>query len=168
MFSFHDKSLDSWKAILESISSAGFDLKKCYPVQAETRTGAHTSNKNSIGIDMMLVCQKNNNVDFERSDIQECDIDTAINYAKDFLITTLDRFKKVEADLTIPDLQNIAIASFFTSIKGYCFYNKNFKNKLLKALQNLLDNIDIIANNYNIADKRTGWWSELYRDKWNV
>ena len=58
VFSFHDKSLDSWLAVLESIYSAGFYLKKCYPVQAETRTGAHTSNKNSIGIDLMLVCQK--------------------------------------------------------------------------------------------------------------
>ena len=167
VFSFHDKSLDSWKAILDSISAAGFNLVKCYPVQAETRTGAHTSNKNSIGLDIMLVCQKSNEK-FDRSDVQECDINTAINYTKDFLVNSLDRFQKVEAELTIPDLQNIAIASFFTSIKGYCFYNENAKNKLLNSLQNLLDNIDDIASNYVITNKRTGWWSELYRNKWNV
>ena len=58
VFSFHDKSIDSWLAVLDSISSAGFSIYKVYPVQSETRTGAHTSGKNSIGIDIMLVCQK--------------------------------------------------------------------------------------------------------------
>ena len=62
----------------------------------------------------------------------------------------------------------VFVAAALVAVGGTFIYNKNFKNKLLKALQNLLDNIDIIANNYNIADKRTGWWSELYRDKWNV
>lgn len=168
VFSFHDKSLDSWKAILESISAAGFNLIKCYPVQAETRTGAHTSNKNSIGIDLMLVCQKSNINDNSDINITNSDIESAINKTREFLLNVLDKFQKVEAELTIPDLQNIAIASYFSSLKGYCCYSNNARNQLLNELQKLLDNIGEIAGDYEIAQKRTGWWSELYRNKWNV
>lgn len=60
VFSFHDNSFDSWLAVLNSIYTSGFALVKCFPVQSEARTGAHTSNKNSICIDIILISKKRN------------------------------------------------------------------------------------------------------------
>lgn len=45
-------------SILNSVDEAGFVLTKSYPLHSETRTGAHTSNKNSIALDIMLICKK--------------------------------------------------------------------------------------------------------------
>ena len=61
IFSFHDKSIESWMSILNSVDEAGFVLVKSYPLHSETRTGAHTSNKNSIALDIMLICKKKKN-----------------------------------------------------------------------------------------------------------
>ncbi len=168
VFSFHDKSLDSWLAVLESIYSAGFYLKKCYPVQAETRTGAHTSNKNSIGIDLMLVCQKVTIQQAQMTMITAEIIDDAITVTRNFLIETLDKFQQVEAELTIPDIQNIAIAEFFAALKNYYLYDMSSKMIILDRLRDFLDNIESVAGDFEITKKRNGWWSELYRQKWDV
>ena len=168
VFSFHDKSLDSWLAVLESIYSAGFYLKKCYPVQAETRTGAHTSNKNSIGIDLMLVCQKVMMNQSQLTMITDERIDEAIMETRNFLIYTLEKFQKVEAEFTIPDIQNIAIAEFFVALKDYYSYDMNSKQVIVGRLRDFLDNIEDVAGDFEITKKRNGWWSELYRQKWNI
>ena len=168
VFSFHDKSLDSWLAVLESIYSAGFYLKKCYPVQAETRTGAHTSNKNSIGIDLMLVCQKVMMNQSQLTMITDERIDEAIMETRNFLIYTLEKFQKVEAEFTIPDIQNIVIAEFFVALKDYYSYDMNSKQVIVGRLRDFLDNIEDVAGDFEITKKRNGWWSELYRQKWNI
>lgn len=168
VFSFHDKSLDSWLAVLESIYSAGFYLKKCYPVQAETRTGAHTSNKNSIGIDLMLVCQKVSVMPSQMTMITDEVIEDAIAITRQFLVETLEKFQKVEAEFTVPDIQNIAIAEFFAALKNYYLYDMTSKQIILSKLQGFLDNIEDVAGDFEITKKRNGWWSELYRQKWEI
>lgn len=168
VFSFHDKSLDSWLAVLESIYSAGFYLKKCYPVQAETRTGAHTSNKNSIGIDLMLVCQKVSVMPSQMTMITDEVIEDAIAITRQFLVETLEKFQKVEAEFTVPDIQNIAIAEFFAALKNYYLYDMTSKQIILSKLQVFLDNIEDVAGDFEITKKRNGWWSELYRQKWEI
>lgn len=168
VFSFHDKSLDSWLAVLESIYSAGFYLKKCYPVQAETRTGAHTSNRNSIGIDLMLVCQKVSVTPSQMTMITDEIIEDAIATTRGFLIETLEKFQKVEAEFTLPDIQNIAIAKFFATLKNYYLYDMTSKQIVLSRLQVFLDNIEDVAGDFEITKKRNGWWSELYRQKWDI
>ena len=168
VFSFHDKCLDSWLAILESIYSAGFVLSKCYPVQSETRTGAHTSGKNSIGIDIMLVCKKKGEQSEQLCMITDNLLSETKEITKLFLIEILDRFQKVEAELTALDIQNIAIAVFFTKLNYFYAYDENSKKLILKELQSLLCNIEVIAGNFEIVKKRNGWWSELYRQKWDI
>lgn len=168
VFSFHDKSLDSWLAVLESIYSAGFYLKKCYPVQAETRTGAHTSNKNSIGIDLMLVCQKVTQAQTQMTMITDEVIENTIAETRSFIVKTLEKFQKVEAEFTIPDIQNIAIAEFFAASKNYYLYDMSSKQIILNKLCDFLENIEDVSGNFEITKKRTGWWSELYRQKWEI
>ena len=168
VFSFHDKNLDSWIAVLDSIFSSGFYLKKCYPVQAETRTGAHTSNKNSIGIDIMLICQK---ISVKLSQITKITnevIKNAVSETRSFVIDTLEKFQKVEAEVTIPDIQNIVIAEFFVTLKDYYRYDSSSKKIILDNLKNLLNNTKEIAGEFEITKKRNGWWSELYRQKWEI
>ena len=164
VFSFHDKSLDSWLAVLESIHDAGFLLSDCYPVQAETRTGAHTSNKNSIGIDLMLICQKQQ-VTYEQMNLfMGGDVDTALDNTRQYILIVLDKFQKVEAELTVPDIQNIAIAKFFSEIRNYYRYDAESKKVVIIKLQHFLEKIEDLSGDFEITKKRNGWWSELYKD----
>lgn len=168
VFSFHDKNLDSWLAILNSIFSSGFNLKKCYPVQAESRTGAHTSNKNSIGIDIMLICQKVSVVSSPISVITDKVIEKVISETRRSIIDILKKLQKVEAELTILDIKNIAIAEFFVVLKDYYQYNSSSRKLILDNLKNFLNNIENIVVEFEITKKRNGWWSELYRQKWDI
>lgn len=168
VFSFHDKSLDSWLAVLESVFTSGFSLQKCYPVQSETRTGAHTSNKNSIGIDLMLVCQKVTLTPTQMTMITEQIINEALDETRKYLVQELDKFQKVEAEFTILDIQNIAIAEFFVAIKNYHLYDITSKHIIIEKLQRFLNNIEEVSGNFEITKKRNGWWSELYRQKWDI
>lgn len=168
VFSFHDKSLDSWLAVLESIHDAGFLLSDCYPVQAETRTGAHTSNKNSIGIDLMLICQKQQ-IAYEQMNLfMGGDVDRALENTRQYILTVLDKLQKVEAELTVPDIQNIAIAKFFSEIRNYYRYDAESKKVVITKLQHFLEKIEDLSGDFEITKKRNGWWSELYKEKWNI
>ena len=168
VFSFHDKSLESWLSVLESINNAGFVLIKCYPVQSETRTGAHTSGKNSIGIDIMLVCQKNETKAEQLTFVSFETLENALSNTRTEIITILERFQKVSAELTLPDIQNIAIALFFTELPSYHTFDEASKKISIDKLKNLLNNIENIAGDFEITKKRNGWWSELYRQKWEL
>ena len=168
VFSFHDKSLKSWLAVLQSIYAAGFCLKKCYPVQAETRTGAHTSNKNSIGIDIMLICQKKSNEFIQMTNVTNEEIEKALQETRIFLVKNLEKFQNVEAEFTVPDIQNMSIAEFFVNFKNYYLYDTSSKEIILSKLQNFLENVEVIASDFKITKKRVGWWSELYRGKWGI
>lgn len=168
VFSFHDKSLESWLAVLESIHDAGFCLQKVYPVQAETRTGAHTSNKNSIGIDLMLISQKVTVMPEQMTLVTMEVIEQALYETRKYVIEVLERLHKVEAEVTGPDIQNIAIAEFFAVLRDYHLYDQNSRAIILEHLRHFLDNIEEIAGDYEITRKRNGWWSELYRKKWDI
>ena len=168
VFSFHDKSLDSWLAVLESINHAGFILSKCYPVQSETRTGAHTSGKNSIGIDIMLVSKKIPNKPLQLTLASKDTVEKALHNTRTKTVEILDRFQKVSAEFTAPDIQNIAIALFFTELPDYYAFDENSKTIAIDELQNLLINIESVAGDFEITKKRNGWWSELYRQKWKI
>lgn len=168
VFSFHDKSLESWLSVLESIYSAGYNLVKAYPVQSETRTGAHTSNKNSIGIDIMLVSQKVNRENIQFQLITSNFLDDIVKSARKQVISTLERFQNVEAEITIPDIQNIAIGEFFVQLKNYSDYDNLTKTIIINSLREFLDSIEKLAENFDVTKQRNGWWSELYKAKWNI
>lgn len=167
VFSFHDKSLDSWLAVLESIAISGFKLIKSYPVQAETRTGAHTSNKNSIGIDIMLVSQKRGGETELRESVSNL-LENALKQAKNTLLETLDRLQGVKAEVTVPDMQNIVIATFYSRLPNCYLLEDGLRDESIDVLSTLLSSVEEIASGYDIADKRNGWWSEMYREKWEV
>lgn len=168
VFSFHDKSIESWMAVLQSIYDAGFLLHKCYPVQSETRTGAHTSGKNSIGIDIMLISKKIIERIYPSEISAEETINRAIDKTKHQIIENLERFREVSAELTTPDIQNIAIPAFFVNLPSFYSFQESDKERSIKELKQLLDNIELVAGDFEITKKRNGWWSELYKQKWNI
>lgn len=145
-----------------------FILSKCYPVQSETRTGAHTSGKNSIGIDIMLVSKKIPNKPLQLTLASKDTVEKALHNTRTKTVEILDRFQKVSAELTAPDIQNIAIALFFTELPDYYAFDENSKTIAIDELQNLLINIESVAGDFEITKKRNGWWSELYRQKWKI
>lgn len=168
VFSFHDKSLDSWLSVLESIVNSGFKLVRCYPAQAETRTGAHTSNKNSIGIDIMLVSKKSLAKEDCDSNDADKDLEMALAATKKSLLKTLDRLQAVEAEITVPDIQNIAIAEFFSQLPSAYLAQEDRRAQAVASLSAFLNSMETIAERYEITEKRNGWWSEMYRKKWDV
>jgi adenine-specific DNA methylase len=165
IFSFHDKSLDSWRSLLESVDKAGFNLVRTYPLHSETRTGAHTSNKNSIALDIMLIYKKKTvpdvafNIETEQKIYREALEETE---------SVVKRLSDINAEMTIPDIQNIFLSEYFCgwSNKGYCIHD--VFNNLLDSIKEATDNISNYFQDISIASKRTGWWSELYNQKWDV
>jgi len=57
-FTYHDKNIDGWKSIYKSLVDSEFQITITYPIHSESRTGAHTSSKESIAFDMFLICNK--------------------------------------------------------------------------------------------------------------
>lgn len=167
VFSFHDKSFDSWISILSSIYASGFIVVKTYPVQSETRTGAHTSRKNSIGIDMMLVCQKVEK-DNSCSAITDEGIIDVKHQTIDEIGGFVDRFNKAKAELTLPDIENISIAVFFKNCQKMKVYDDVIDKRLVSNCETLLTTLEYKIKNLNLIEKRTGWWSKLFEEKWNI
>ena len=116
----------------------------------------------------MLVCQKVSEMSSQMTIITEEIVENAIATTRDFLINTLEKFQKVEAEFTVPDIQNIAIAEFFAALGKNYLSDMTSKHLVLSKLQIFLDNIEEVAGDFEIKKKRNGWWSELYRQKWNI
>lgn len=167
IFSFHDKSIDSWLSVLTSISAAEFSIVKTYPVQAETRTGAHTSGKNSIGIDMMLICAKND-ISKEKSCVTVNEIELAIKQTISETGDYIDRFKNVDAEMTLPDIENIAIALLFKNCSNMKIYENCIDPILINKTKEFLSKLESKIENLDTVKIRTGWWSKLFADKWNI
>ena len=164
IFSFHDKNLESWLSILNSIYSAGFILVQSYPMQSETRTGAHTSNKNSIGIDIMLVCKKIQNKRGKELKITK----PMINVINTEIENKLRRLESSEAEITLRDIENIAIAEIFKIFSDYSIFDKGFKKEIIIFLEDYIKTLEDNFSDIEIAKVRSGWWSELYRKKWDI
>jgi len=166
IFSFHDKSLDSWFSILKAIDESGFSLIKSYPLHAESRTGAHTSNKNSIALDMMLICKKKNEV---QNGIYDDKVSKEME--EKALARTEEKIKRlteVDAEITIPDIQNIFLSEFFCLCYEYNIDINKMADKITVNLNENIESLESYFEKYDISSVRTGWWSELYRKKWEI
>ena len=116
----------------------------------------------------MLICQRVKLTANQTKMVDESLIEKSLRVTKTYLVETLDRFQKVEAEITVPDIQNIAIAKFFAEIREYYKFDPISKRLVTDRLQSFLNNVEDIAGDFNITKKRNGWWSELYRQKWDV
>lgn len=166
IFSFHDKSIDSWLSILNSIDKSNFTLVKAFPLHAETRTGAHTSNKNSIALDIMLICRKKQNSDSEELsyEIQQNIIQQAYKETDDIL----KRLDKIKAEVTIPDIENIFISKYFSIVSSF---NVSYQSVISNGINDINDCLKELKNyfsEYTITERRVGWWSEIYKAKWDI
>lgn len=166
IFSFHDKSLESWISILNSIDKSGYTLVKAYPLHAETRTGAHTSNKNSIALDIMLICRKKVSLVFNTPNSGL--LEELIKSTYEETENIIQRLNAINAEITIPDIENIFISKYF-SIAGE--KRVNYSDVIENSLDNIkkcIDTLDAYFSEYSISERRSGWWSELYKEKWEV
>ena len=166
IFSFHDKSVESWISILESIEKSGFSLIKAYPLHAETRTGAHTSNKNSIALDIMLICKKRKGLLLETMSVEvEKEID---EHALQTTEAAVKRLTDIDAEITIPDVENIYISAYFYNMNKKEISVQAVKSTNAENLNGSIARMDSYFEKYDLSSKRTGWWSELYKEKWNI
>ena len=165
IFSFHDKKIESWFSIFESIFKSNFQIKKAYPLHSESRTGAHTSNKNSIALDIMIICTKKDSSFYESYNLQK--EESINNHVVSKTEKILNRLFSVNAEITELDIKNILISQYLTA----CNIEKlNLEDTVNYALSNLTNNMFKICKLFseNITNKRTGWWSELFRNYWNI
>lgn len=154
-FTYHDKNMDGWKSIYKSLADSGFQITTTYPIHSESRTGAHTSSKESIAFDMFLVCnKKTNSLDLDDTEI--------INNVMKRLTSNIKRLNSINAELTRPDIINMYIALLMSAIstcendskKGCKRFEKLYENN-----KELLENLEVT----NLVTKRTGWWANLHK-----
>lgn len=154
-FTYHDKNIDGWKSIYKSLADSGFQITTTYPIHSESRTGAHTSSKESIAFDMFLVCNKKiSNLNLDDTEI--------INTVMKKLTSNIKRLNSINAELTKPDIINMYIALLMSVIstcendskKGCKRFEKLYENN-----KELLENLEVT----NLVTKRTGWWASLHK-----
>ena len=154
-FTYHDKNIAGWKSIYQSLVDSGFQITTTYPIHSESRTGAHTSSKESIAFDMFLVCNK-------KQVNQSITDEEIMNIVMDKLTLYIKRLNKVEAELTKPDIINMFIALLFSilstcendSANGCMRFDKLYNNN-----QEILKNLEVV----NLVEKRIGWWGSLHK-----
>jgi len=154
MFTFHDNNIDGWISIIKSLVKANFELVAAYPIHSETRTGAHTSAKNSIAFDIFLICRKRDKIaekNFSFEDIEK----QALNNTNQFV----KRLNDVNAELTIRDIENIFISQFFVNCFSYHISSWDTIDNIISYIKNISNQLEEIFNDYNIVEKRSGWWS---------
>lgn len=165
IFSFHDRSLESWESLLCGINKAGFNLIRTYPLHSETRTGAHTSNKNSIALDIMLICKKKQTTKLSYNKSLQKDM---YKVALEKTEEAIHRLSAVEAEITIPDLQNIFLSEYFSEWNKKGIDIADVINNEELFIKGTLDSLQEIFKDVAITGKRSGWWSDLYRKKWEI
>lgn len=168
VFSFHDNSIESWISILNSIDSAGFALARTYPLHAESRTGAHTSNKNSIALDIMLICRKKS---FTNDKLTAVDDVLKERIEKEAYANTeeiIKRLTNVDAEITIPDINNIFISEYFCECYAHGTNIRTVIDTLLPDIEDCVKSLSSYFSEYEISERRSGWWSELYKEKWKM
>lgn len=154
VFTFHDNSLDGWKSVISSLVNSNFQLVAAYPIHSETRTGAHTSAKNSIAFDIFLICKKRMDLPNENISIEEM-----ANQALEMTNHFVKRLNDINAEITIRDIENIFISQFFV----HCFKDEDSWEKIgdiMDKIQEILKQLNEIFTDYHIVDKRSGWWSK--------
>jgi putative DNA methylase len=154
MFTFHDNSLDGWISVIKSLVAANFEIVAAYPIHSETRTGAHTSAKNSIAFDIFLVCKKRNEKpeeNFSFNTIEVKSLESTNNFVR--------RLNDINAEVTIRDIENIFISQFFVNCFSYHVSSWDTLDNIIIRVKTLLKQLDEIFEDYNIVEKRTGWWS---------
>ncbi len=152
---YHDKDIDGWKSIYKSLVDSGFQITTTYPIHSESRTGAHTSRKESIAFDMFLVCNKKN----ANANMNDFEI---IDLVMKKLTANIKRLNSINAELTKPDIINMYVA-LLLSVISTC---ENDSQKGCERFEKLYDDNDKLLDNLeitNLVTKRTGWWSELHK-----
>lgn len=154
-FTYHDKNVDGWKSIYKSLIDSGFQITTTYPIHSESRTGAHTSSKESIAFDMFLVCNK-------KSEKKSYTDEEVSNIVMKKLSENIKRLNSINAELTKLDIINMYIA-LLLSVISTC---ENDSIKGCKRFENLYDyNKELLKKLEvsNLVSKRTGWWADLHK-----
>ena len=80
----------------------------------------------------------------------------------------IKRLTNVNAEITIPDINNIFISEYFCE----CYSNgadiRTVIDGLLPDIQACVKSLSTYFSEYEISERRSGWWSELYKEKWNI
>jgi putative DNA methylase len=59
IFTFHHSNWRAWWTILQAIVGSGFRVMDSFPVMSEYKVNPHIRNKQSLDMDLVLVCEKN-------------------------------------------------------------------------------------------------------------
>lgn len=73
IFTFHHAKWLAWWTVLTSISESGFQVTDYFPVKSEYKVNPHIRNKQSLDMDLVLVCRKKK-VDFKNLSLIPSDI----------------------------------------------------------------------------------------------
>lgn len=139
-------------------------MAKAYPLHAESRTGAHTSNKNSVALDIMLICKKRQDFSLDAFDDEMAKRIEEESFSNTEEI--IKRLTAIKAEITIPDIENIFISQYFCVCTKYRLDFADISPKVQQGLSVYVSNLETYFSEYDISSRRSGWWSELYKKKW--
>lgn len=60
IFTFHHTKWQAWWTVLQAITVSGMRVVDSFPVMSEYKVNPHIRNKQSLDMDLVLICQKNN------------------------------------------------------------------------------------------------------------
>ena len=69
VFTFHHKKIEAWWTIAESLSRAGFCVVNTFAVESEYKVNPHIRDKETLDMDLVLVCEKKNPGNTDPTDI---------------------------------------------------------------------------------------------------
>ena len=58
IFTFHHTKWQAWWTVLAAIIESGFRVVDCFPVMSEYKVNPHIRNKQSLDMDLVLICEK--------------------------------------------------------------------------------------------------------------
>ena len=110
----------------------------------------------------MLICKRESEPSEKTFDIK-CAIDESL----DETARLLEKLQTADAEITLPDAQNVVLGVLFTKVPRDVFDTEERRSAVIDAARELWNSLNHETFGVVITERREGWWSKMFREKWN-
>ena len=151
IFTFHHKKRQAWWIILKAIVDGGFVVSDYFPVVSEYKVNPHVRNKQSLDMDLVIICQK-----------KPVALDSAV-FLRDIIYASVER--KLKSLKAIPRMTEDRL--FFYIMGEVLKSGSRCKKLVYKTFSDVLDetmqNISTFILQNNLAFKSD--WQDIALDE---
>ena len=80
----------------------------------------------------------------------------------------IERLVNINAEITIPDVENIFISEYYSVANEKKIDFGSALSFGIDTLEDCVNNVKTYFSEYDISERRSGWWSGLYKKKWEM